>query len=90
VTGDYAFGLVKTDTAGGTPRYAIRVGDANGGGLTTAYDRMAPATWNMQAAIVLGIGRDNSNTSDGTLFGEGVRRTRHGIEVPADEQARAL
>jgi len=68
VTGDYAFGLVKTDTAGGMPRYAIRVGDASGGGLTTAYDGMAPATWNMQGAIVLGIGGDNSNTSYGTFF----------------------
>jgi hypothetical protein len=68
VTSDYAFGLVKTDTFGSTPRYAIRVGDANGAGLTTAYDGTAPAAWNMQGAIVLGIGGDNSNTSYGTFF----------------------
>jgi len=68
ITADYAFGLVKTDTAGSTPRYAIRVGDANGGGLTTAYDGTAPSTWNMQGAVVLGIGGDNSNTSYGTFF----------------------
>jgi hypothetical protein len=68
VTWDYAFGLVKTDTANSTPQYAIRVGDAQSGGLTTAYDGKAPAAWNLQGAIVLGIGGDNSNTSYGTFF----------------------
>jgi hypothetical protein len=68
-TWDYAFGLVKTDTAAGIPRYAILVGDGQSGGLTTAYDGRAPgAAWNLQGGIVLGIGGDNSNTSYGTFF----------------------
>ena len=68
VTSDYAFGLVKTDTASNTPQYAIRVGDVQSGALTTAYDGKAPAPWNLQGGIVLGIGGDNSNTSYGTFF----------------------
>ncbi|MBN1612573.1 MAG: hypothetical protein JW940_38440 [Polyangiaceae bacterium] len=68
VTWDYGFGIVKTDTAAGTPQYAIRVGNAQSGGLTTAYDGKAPASWNLQGGIVLGIGGDNSNTSYGTFF----------------------
>jgi hypothetical protein len=68
VTWDYAFGLVKTDTANNMPRYAIRVGNAQSGALTTAYDGPAPRAWNLQGGIVLGIGGDNSNTSFGTFF----------------------
>ncbi len=68
ITWDYAFGLVKADTANTGPRYAIRVGNAQTGGLTTAYDGTAPAMWNLQGAVVLGIGGDNSNTSYGTFF----------------------
>jgi non-reducing end alpha-L-arabinofuranosidase len=68
VTWDYGFGIVKTDTANGTPQYAIRVGNAQSGGLTTAYDGKAPAVWNLQGGVVLGIGGDNSNTSYGTFF----------------------
>jgi hypothetical protein len=68
VTWDYAFGLVKTSTTGGTPQYAIRVGNGQSGALTTAYDGNAPKPWNVQGAIVLGVGGDNSNTSYGTFF----------------------
>jgi non-reducing end alpha-L-arabinofuranosidase len=68
VTWDYAFGLVKTSTMGGTPQYALRVGNGQSGALTTAYDGTAPKPWNLQGAIVLGIGGDNSNTSYGTFF----------------------
>jgi hypothetical protein len=68
VTWDYGFGIVKSDTANGTPQYAIRVGNAQSGGLTTAYDGKAPGTWNLEGAVLLGIGGDNSNTSYGTFF----------------------
>jgi hypothetical protein len=68
VTSDYAFGLVKTDTVNNTPQWAMRVGDAQSGGLTTAYDGKAPAVWNLQGAVLLGTGGDNSNTSYGTFF----------------------
>jgi hypothetical protein len=61
---DYAFGVLKTNSTG----YAIRVGDAQSGSLTTGYDGAAPAAWTMQGAIVLGIGGDNSNSSLGTFF----------------------
>jgi hypothetical protein len=65
---DYALGIVKTSTTGGTPQYAIRVGNAQTGGLTTAYDGQAPAAWQGQGAVLLGIGGDNSNGSAGTFF----------------------
>jgi len=68
ITWDYAFGLVKTNTANSVPQYAIRVGNSQTGGLTTAYDGAAPKMWNLQGGIVLGIGGDNSNTSYGTFF----------------------
>ncbi|HVZ87007.1 MAG TPA: arabinofuranosidase catalytic domain-containing protein [Polyangia bacterium] len=68
VTWDYAFGVVKTNTVNNTPQWAMRVGDGQSGGLTTAYDGQAPATWNLQGAVVLGTGGDNSNGSFGTFF----------------------
>ncbi len=69
VTWDYAFGLVKTSTANGAPQWAMRVGNSQSGGLTTAYDGKAPGkAWNLQGAVVLGTGGDNSNSSDGTFF----------------------
>ena len=61
---DYAFGVLTTDQTKG----AIRVGNAQSGSLTTAYDGQAPATWSMGGGIVLGIGSDNSNSSQGTFF----------------------
>jgi hypothetical protein len=63
----YAFGVVKTSTAS-SPQYAIRVGDATTGTLMTAYDGQAPANWSLSGGIVLGIGGDNSNSSQGTFF----------------------
>ena len=68
VTWDYGFGVVKSDTANGTPHYAIRVGNAQSGGLTTAYDGKAPGNWDLEGAVLLGTGGDNSNTSYGTFF----------------------
>ena len=68
VTADYAFGLVKTDTVNSTPQWAMRVGDTQSGGLTTAYAGKAPAAWNLQGAVLLGTGGDNSNSSYGTFF----------------------
>jgi non-reducing end alpha-L-arabinofuranosidase len=70
MTMDYAFGLLKTRPN----NYALRMGDAQQGPLTTAYDGATPATmarWQMEGGIVLGIGGDNSNHGSGTFF-EGV------------------
>jgi non-reducing end alpha-L-arabinofuranosidase len=69
MTMDFAVGILKTNSA----NYAIRTANAQSGGLTTAYDGNTPATlhWAMHGGIVLGIGGDNSNSSEGTFF-EGV------------------
>jgi hypothetical protein len=66
MTMDYAFGILKTNAT----NYAIRTANAQSGALTTAYDGNTPASlrWSMHGGIVLGIGGDNSNSSQGTFF----------------------
>jgi hypothetical protein len=64
MTMNYAFGILKTRQN----NYAIRTADATTGNITTAYDGNAPANWTMEGAIILGIGGDNSNSSDGTFL----------------------
>ncbi len=64
---DYAFGILKNTPS----NYAIRVGNATSGGLTTAYDGDTPKQLLLNGAIILGIGGDNSNHSWGTFY-EGV------------------
>lgn len=61
---DFAVGILKTSTA----NYAIRVGNAASGNLTTAYDGASPMTWDLRNGIILGIGSDNSNSSWGTFY----------------------
>jgi hypothetical protein len=63
----FAFGILKTSSS----NYAIRVGNAQSGALTTAYDGGLPKTLSHPGGIILGIGGDNSNSSFGTFF-EGV------------------
>ncbi len=60
----FAFGILKTNSAG----YEISVGSAASGSLTIAYSGAAPKTLSNQGGIILGIGGDNSNTSQGTFF----------------------
>jgi hypothetical protein len=60
----HAFGILKISPG----QYAIRVADATSGPLTTAYDGVSPASWNLKGGIILGIGEDNSNQSLGTFF----------------------
>jgi hypothetical protein len=67
-TVDFAFGILETSTVNDMPRYAIKVGNAQSGTLSTAYDGQAPAEWQGKGGIVLGIGSDNSNVSLGTFF----------------------
>jgi hypothetical protein len=64
---DFAFGILKNTPS----NYAIRVGSARSGGLTTAYDGATPKQLLLNGAIILGIGGDNSNHSWGTFY-EGV------------------
>jgi non-reducing end alpha-L-arabinofuranosidase len=64
----YAFGILKT----GPENYALRMGDARSGELTTAWDGGIPmASWAMEGGIILGIGSDVSNSSQGVFY-EGV------------------
>ncbi len=63
----FAFGILKTSSS----NYAIRVGSAESGALTTAYDGGLPKNLSHPGGIILGIGGDNSNSSFGTFF-EGV------------------
>jgi hypothetical protein len=64
---NYAFGILKTRPN----NYALRMGDAQQGNLTTAYDGATPAVmvgWQMEGGIILGIAGDNSNAGQGTFF----------------------
>jgi non-reducing end alpha-L-arabinofuranosidase len=67
---DYVTAMIK----GKPGRFAIKGGDAQkSGGLKTMYDGARPTTtgynpMKKEGAIILGIGGDNSNTSQGTFF----------------------
>jgi non-reducing end alpha-L-arabinofuranosidase len=61
---EFAFGMLKTSTG----KYAIKAGNAQSGSLTTAYDGASPKTWDHGGAVLLGIGGDNSNSSNGTFY----------------------
>lgn len=64
----YAFGIMKT----GPQNYTLRMGDATAGNLTTAWNGGIPmGNWVMEGGIILGIGSDVSNSSQGVLY-EGV------------------
>jgi len=69
---NFAFGILKSRQN----NYALRMGDAQQGNLTTAYDGPTPnamnGSWKMEGGIVLGIGGDNSNSSAGGTFFEGA------------------
>ena len=64
----YAFGILKTGTTNSMPTWVLKVGDATTSTLTTAYDGAAPANWQLQGAVLLGTGGDNSNSSWGTFY----------------------
>lgn len=84
MTMDYAFGILKTNAS----NYAIRMGDATSGELTTAYDGGLPSafqggTWSMQGSVVLGIGGDNSNHGAGTFLEGAITAGRPSDETDA-------
>ena len=64
----FAFGILKTGTTDSMPTWVLKVGDATSGTLTTAYSGAAPAKWQLQGAVLLGTGGDNSNSSWGTFY----------------------
>jgi hypothetical protein len=62
---------------GGANQWAILGGNAQSGTLATDYSGVRPSGYNpmkKQGAIILGIGGDNSDASDGTFY-EGVMTT---------------
>ncbi len=84
MTMDYAFGILKTNAS----NYAIRMGDATSGDLTTAWDGGLPSvfaggTWSMQGSVVLGIGGDNSNHGAGTVLEGAITAGRPSDEIDA-------
>jgi len=63
----YALGILHTPVG----KYALRMADVQSASdLTTAYDGNIPSgkTWGNAGGIVLGLGGDNSNNSDGTFY----------------------
>jgi non-reducing end alpha-L-arabinofuranosidase len=64
----YALGILKTGTTNSMPTWVLKVADATNGTLTTAYNGAAPANWQLQGAVLLGTGGDNSNSSWGTFY----------------------
>lgn len=65
MTMEYAFGILKSRPN----NYALRMGDAVQGNLTTAYDGPTPMPrWQMAGGIILGIAGDNTNQGEGTFF----------------------
>jgi len=74
VTYKYVTGLVKGDVAGKN-HWAIKVGNAQSGGLTKPFDGTRPSSrynpMRKEGAIILGTGGDNSNGDQGNFF-EGV------------------
>ena len=64
----FAFGTISTMSQGTTPQYSIKVGNAQSGSLTTAYDGPMPNRLTLSGGIVLGIHQDNENGAQGTFF----------------------
>jgi len=67
---DYAFGLIKNNSTNATIRVAngTALYSAAAPSLVTALDTAPPFNWNVPGGITLGIGGDNSNSSNGTFY----------------------
>ena len=69
---DYVTAMLK-GTAG---NFALKIGDAQAGALTTTYDGLRPPggydPMHKWGAIILGVGGDNSNGSQGTFLDGGM------------------
>jgi non-reducing end alpha-L-arabinofuranosidase len=68
---DYAFGLTKNNSGNATIRVANStcLYGATAPSLTTALNANPPPfSWNVPGGITLGIGGDNSNSSNGTFY----------------------
>jgi hypothetical protein len=67
---DFAFGLTKNNSGNVNIRVADRtcLFGAAAPSLVTALNRTPPFTWQVPGGITLGIGGDNSNSSNGTFY----------------------
>jgi hypothetical protein len=92
----YVVGLVKGEKKSpscnqGNGHWAIRIGNAQSGPLTTAFDGVRPnAKYNpmrKEGAIILGTGGDNSSSGSGNFF-EGIM-TAHYASNAADDAVQA-
>jgi hypothetical protein len=90
VTYAYVTAMVKGGPAGAN-RWAIKVGDAQAGGLAAVFDGPRPSPryqpMRKEGAIILGIGGDNSNAGQGIFF-EGIM-TAHFSSDTADSAVQA-
>jgi hypothetical protein len=73
LTARFARSMARTAVKGKAGGFAIKAGNANSGTLKTMYegDRPSMSGYNpmkKQGAIILGIGGDNSNGSQGTFY----------------------
>ncbi|KAF3926529.1 Alpha-N-arabinofuranosidase [Arthrobotrys entomopaga] len=80
--------FVTATLKGGVNRYSIKGADATAGGLTTYYNGERPKLdgynpMSKEGSIVLGIGGDNSNWSEGTFY-EGVMTTGYPADTSED------
>jgi non-reducing end alpha-L-arabinofuranosidase len=65
MTAPFSLGILHTPVG----KYALRMADiSTASDLTTAYDNTSPKTWGNAGGIVLGVGGDNSNNSEGTFW----------------------
>ena len=86
ITSPFVTAVVKNN---GTTEFALRQGDAQTGTLTTEYSGPEPTTasgyspMQLEGAIVLGTGGDNSNGSVGSFF-EGVVTAGYPLDETED------
>jgi hypothetical protein len=73
----FAFGTLSSQPG----RYSLRMGNATSGNLTTAWDGPTQITFDLQGAIILGVGGDNSNWSFGTFYEGAITAGRPSMDV---------
>ncbi|MEO8902103.1 MAG: arabinofuranosidase catalytic domain-containing protein [Polyangiaceae bacterium] len=86
VTSAYVTAMIKGDQPG-TNHWAIKIGNAQMGGLTTPFDGPRPSTrynpMRKEGAIGMGTGGDNSNGAIGNFF-EGVMTAAYSSSAADD------
>jgi hypothetical protein len=87
VTYDYITAMVKGDDAGKN-HWTIKIGDAQSGNLTPAFDGSRPTSrynpMRKEGAVGLGTGGDNSSAAKGDFF-EGVMTAAYSSKMADDD-----